>query len=34
VKHHGLFMGKIHYDLLIDDKVVELKNAKQVLKNL
>jgi hydroxymethylpyrimidine pyrophosphatase-like HAD family hydrolase len=34
VKHHGLFMGKIHYDLLIDDKVVELKNAKEVLKNL
>jgi hypothetical protein len=20
VKHHGLIMGKIHYDLLIDDK--------------
>lgn len=20
IKHHGLFMGKIHYDFLIDDK--------------
>lgn len=34
VKHHGLFMGKLHYDYLIDDKAVELKNAMDVLKSL
>lgn len=34
VKHHGLFMGKLHYDYLIDDKAVELRNAKETLKSL
>lgn len=34
VKHHGLFMGKIHYDLLIDDKAMGLDEAKIKLKLL
>ena len=24
IKHHGLIMGKLHYDLLIDDKAMSL----------
>ena len=32
IKHHGLVMGKLHYDLLIDDKVCELENIKNKLK--
>tara|TARA_B110000503_G_scaffold65393_1_gene102810 strand:+ start:16051 stop:16425 length:375 start_codon:yes stop_codon:yes gene_type:complete len=24
VNHHGLYMGKIHYDLLVDDKVIHV----------
>ena len=31
VKHHGLFMGKLHYDLLIDDKAMDLETAKREL---
>ncbi len=31
VRHHGLFMGKIHYDLLIDDKAMDLETAKKEL---
>ena len=26
VKHHGLFMGKLHYDFLIDDKTISPKD--------
>lgn len=25
IKHHGLIMGKLHYDLLIDDKAMSLQ---------
>jgi hypothetical protein len=32
VKHNGLYMGKIHYDLLIDDKAMGLAEAKLKLK--
>jgi histidinol phosphatase-like enzyme len=28
IQHHGLVMGKLHYDLLIDDKCCELENIK------
>ena len=31
VKHHGLFMGKLHYDLRIDDKAMDLETAKREL---
>lgn len=34
VKHHGLFMGKLHYDLLIDDKAMDLETAKRELVKL
>ena len=37
VKYHKLIMGKAHYDLLIDDKVVNstrIKSAKDVERNL
>jgi histidinol phosphatase-like enzyme len=34
VKHNGLYMGKIHYDLLIDDKAMGLDEAKIKLKSL
>ena len=34
VKHNGLYMGKIHYDLLIDDKAMGLDEAKIKLKQL
>jgi hypothetical protein len=34
VKHHGLYMGKLHYDLLVDDKAVSLEEAKIKLKTL
>ena len=34
VKHHGLYMGKLHYDLLIDDKCMELETAKVELKKI
>lgn len=34
VKHHGLYMGKLHYDWLIDDKSLNLNDAKIILKNL
>ena len=34
VKHHGLYMGKLHYDLFIDDKAVSLEEAKVKLKSL
>lgn len=34
VKHHGLFMGKLHYDMLVDDKCMDLETAKQKLRNL
>jgi histidinol phosphatase-like enzyme len=34
VKHNGLYMGKMHYDLLIDDKAVGLDEAKLKLKSL
>ena len=34
VKHNGLYMGKIHYDLLIDDKALSLEEAKIKLKQL
>ena len=34
VKHDGLYMGKLHYDLLVDDKAVSLEEAKTKLKEL
>jgi len=34
VKHNGLYMGKLHYDLLIDDKAMGLDEAKIKLKLL
>ena len=34
IKHHGLIMGKLHYDLLIDDKAVSLEEAQTKLKQL
>lgn len=34
VKHNGLYMGKMHYDLLIDDKAMGLDEAKLKLKEL
>jgi hypothetical protein len=33
IKHHGLVMGKLHYDLIIDDKACELENVNDKLKN-
>lgn len=33
VKHHGLIMGKIHYDLFIDDKCMNLDDIEKI-KNL
>lgn len=33
VKHNGLYMGKIHYDLLIDDKAMGLDEARLKLKS-
>ena len=32
VKHNGLYMGKLHYDLLIDDKAMGIDEAKLKLK--
>lgn len=34
VKHNGLYMGKLHYDLFIDDKAMGLDEAKLKLKKL
>lgn len=34
VKHDGLYMGKLHYDFLIDDKAMSLEEAKLKLKSL
>ena len=34
VKHNGLYMGKMHYDLLIDDKAMGLDEANIKLKSL
>ena len=34
IKHHGLVMGKLHYDMLIDDKCMDLETAKQKLRDL
>lgn len=34
IKHHGLYMGKLHYDLLVDDKAMELETARLKLKDL
>lgn len=28
VKHHGLIMGKLHYDYLVDDKAIGLEEFK------
>lgn len=33
VKHHGLVMGKLHYDFLIDDKVINVNDIDSFLKN-
>ena len=30
VKHHGLIMGKIHYDMLIDDKCMNLDDLEKI----
>ena len=30
VKHHGLVMGKLHYDYLIDDKAMSLKEFNKI----
>ena len=30
VKHHKLVMGKVHYDLLIDDKAINSNNIKNI----
>ena len=34
INHHGLFMGKLHYELLIDDKAMDLETAKKELVKL
>jgi len=34
VRHNGLFMGKLHYHLLIDDKCANLDNAVEMLSKL
>jgi len=34
VKHHGLFMGKLNYDIFIDDKAIPLKNIKTTINKL
>jgi hypothetical protein len=31
VKHHGLIMGKLHYDLLIDDKSLGKENFERFI---
>jgi len=31
IKHHKLVMGKIHYDLLIDDKAMDSVDVKDIL---
>ena len=31
IRHHGLIMGKIHYDLLIDDKAIGKSHFKTLL---
>lgn len=33
IKHHGLIMGKIHYDFLIDDKSIGKNEFKNFLEN-
>ena len=33
IKHHGLVMGKLHYDVLIDDKAINDKYFKNNFKN-
>ena len=30
IKHHGLVMGKLHYDYLIDDKAMSIKEYKNI----
>ena len=32
VKHNGLIMGKIHYDMLIDDKCLNLDDIEKIKK--
>lgn len=34
IKHHGLVMGKISFDYLVDDKGLDLNAAKLILKDL
>lgn len=34
VKYHRLVMGKLHYDMLVDDKCMDLETAKKKLRNL
>jgi len=33
IKHHGLVMGKLHYDMLIDDKTINVEDIEKI-KNL
>jgi hypothetical protein len=30
IKHHGLIMGKLHYDLLIDDKCLNINDISDI----
>ena len=32
IKHHGLIMGKLHYDVLVDDKAINDKDFKNNFK--
>ena len=32
VRHHGLVMGKLHYDMLIDDKCMNLDDIEKIKK--
>lgn len=31
VKYHKLIMGKLHYDFLIDDKAINIKDVKNII---
>ena len=33
IKHHGLVMGKLHYDVLVDDKAINDKDFKNNFKH-
>ena len=34
INHHGLIMGKLHYDFLIDDKALSIKDFENYMGNI